>query len=170
MRPEDDQPSRNRGAGTGGRGGPEDPMGWPPPGAGARLLVGLLVSAATLAVLLWPFQWTAAATGPWLALRPLGWPAVLANIALFLPMGLAEARAARPLFGASVVVIVLVALDAALLSLIGESLQVWVQTRESGAVELACHTLGGAIGAAIHDATVTRRPRPSNDGSTGPPR
>jgi hypothetical protein len=123
---------------------PEPP--WPPAGTGKWLLGTFLVTVAILLVQLYPYRFAAGAP-PFLGLRHAGALAVLGQVALFVPLGIVEARLARLALGfAGGALALLVAIDAALLSLICQTAQYWLPDRTSSVIDLAANTLGGVLG------------------------
>ena len=131
---------------THGQGPQTDSRTWPPPGTGFWTAVAAFVAAATLAAMLVPFDFGPAG-GRWMAVRTADWIAVLANVALFVPLGLAEGRLVDHVFERRAWTLLLVVADVALLSFIGETAQLWLPARSSSVVDLVANTLGGALGA-----------------------
>jgi len=119
---------------------------WPPPGTGKWMLATLIVSVAIMLTKLYPFDFAAGA-GPFFALRPVGYLVVLAEIALFIPLGFVETHLARRVLGhGGTTLVLMVAIDALLLSLVGETVQHWLPARTSSTLELAANTLGAVVG------------------------
>jgi glycopeptide antibiotics resistance protein len=138
--------------------GPDtDSQTWPPPGTGFWTAVAVTVAAATLAAMLYPFDFGTVGGG-WMAIRTTNWIAVLANVGLFVPLGLAEGRLVDHVFERRAWTLLLVAVDVALLSFIGETVQLWLPARSSSVVDLVANTLGGALGAWL--VPYRRRGRP----------
>ncbi len=96
-----------------------------------------------------PFRFQAGTGDTWLALQQREWLFVLGNIVLFVPIGFAEGGLVRAVFGVRSWCLALVVLDAGLLSVIGETFQLWLPARHSGIGDVAANTLGGALGAWI---------------------
>lgn len=143
-----------------------DPLSpdWPPPGTGRWMAAALALWLALLLGKLYPFRFASAGSGGEGLLSLVDRPGatVLWQVAMFVPLGAIEAQLARRLLGRfSAATLVLVTLDAALLSLIGETLQWWSPDRASSAIDLAANTLGGVLGYLLslhaYDA-LTRRP------------
>ena len=123
---------------------PEAP--WPPPGTGRWLLATLAVSVAILLTQLYPYDF-AAGSGPLFSMRPVGYLALLANIALFIPLGFVETHLARRLLAhGGTTLVLMVAIDGLLLSVVGEAVQHWLPARTSSTLEIAANTLGAVIG------------------------
>lgn len=122
-----------------------------PPGTGRLTLLALMVGLLTLGALLFPFDFAVDASDRWLALRAAPLTAVVASIGLFIPMGVCEGWLAKLLIGRAVMVTVLVTMDATLLSLIGETLQLWLPGRDSALVDLVANALGGTVGALVSE-------------------
>lgn len=131
---------------------PPDPMHDPasdpalPEGVGQAFVVTCGVALATLAVQLYPFDFQGA-TGRWLALTPTTPMALVGNVLLFVPLGVVEFGLAYRLFGGRGWLVALVALDVALLALVGESAQLWLGSRDSSVIDLVANALGGLMGA-----------------------
>lgn len=123
-----------------------------PPGTGWLLGLTAFVGLLTLGAMLYPFNFRSNASGGWLTLMHVGWMAVLGNILLFVPMGVSEGWLGHNVFRRHGVVIVVVAVDAALLSLIGETAQLWIVGRDSSMVELLANTIGGTLGGLLGGA------------------
>ena len=64
--------------------------GWPSAGTWCWVLIAAFVAGSTFLVIVYPFDFRAVAGGKWLEVRHSGWLLVLANLALFLPIGLVE--------------------------------------------------------------------------------
>ena len=121
--------------------------GFPPPGTGRWLWLSLLAAVAVLAVKLWPFAFGPAGPEPLLGLTHGGAWALLGQVALFVPVGLVETQLARRLLGGlGPLTLVLVAFDAALLGLIGETVQYWVPQRTSSIIDVTANAAGGVVG------------------------
>ena len=138
---------------------PDDPneMGRLPSGSGVLLLVTLAVGLLTVAVALYPYDFQARGADRWLAILPAEPLALLGNVFLFMPLGLFEGWLAGLVLvhltrrRRSNWVILLVALDAALLGLMCESAQLWLPDRHSSLLDLVANTLGGTTGGLIAD-------------------
>jgi glycopeptide antibiotics resistance protein len=121
---------------------------WPPPGTGFWLILSAAVSVGLILTALFPFTF-ASPTGPLLSLRNPGTALVALQVILFVPMGVVEGELARRVLGglrAGAWGVVLVALDAALLALICETLQYWVSSRTSSLVDVLAAAFGGVLG------------------------
>ena len=125
--------------------GPEDQ--WPSLHAWRWMWIGLALGLATLASMCVPFQFEAAAGEAWLTLHRRELLVVLGNVVLFVPVGYAEGRLIRAFFGTASWVLALAVLDVGALSLIGETIQLWLPARDSGIIDVVANTLGGAMGA-----------------------
>lgn len=138
--------------------GREPPESWPPAGTGAWVLASIAAWAAVLVVKLYPFAFASAAPGGLLTLLPRPTWVVAGQIVLFVPLAMIEAQAARRLLGGlGTLSLLLVSMDALLLSLVGETLQWWLPDRASSAIDLAANTLGGVLGYMIAMHAVDRR-------------
>jgi VanZ like family len=131
----------------------EGPTRWPT-GIGRPLTLTLVVGALTLAAQLYPFDFQFGRAGDWLALPRVDPIGLAVNLLLFVPLGLAEFALAYRLLGPRGWIVLIVAVDAAVLALIGESAQVWLPTRDSSMIDLVANTLGGAIGAMLAASAV----------------
>ena len=125
---------------------PDSEPPWPPAGTGRWMLATVAVGVMILLAQLAPFDFAGGA-GPFFALRYAGWLAVAGQVALFMPLGFVETQlAGRFMPRAGSLLVLLVALDGLLLSLIGETVQHWLPARTSSAVDVAANTLGTVIG------------------------
>ena len=111
-----------------------------------RLLVlALLVLAATLLVMLWPLNFESR-EGAWLSMQPREPMDLLLRVALFVPLGFCEAWLVGNALRMRNAVLVMVTIDAALVSVIGETAQWWLPDRTSSLLDVVANTLGGALG------------------------
>jgi len=113
------------------------------------LWFGALVGFLTLWILVYPFNFQGHGVYAWLSGNRFAKLNTLCNVLLFMPYGMVVAW-----IGAGVLkgwrgrtIVLLVVLDAALLSLLGETAQVWLPERESSLVDIGANALGGLIGA-----------------------
>lgn len=143
---------------------------------GRVLLPALLATVLILVFGLYPYEFEARGGKPWLALAQINAWGLAVGVILFVPLGFSEARLAGAVLWrhwerdgwqgleaapgeapdrAAVarrwanLVMVLVVLDAAMLGLIVETLQLWVPQRSSSIVDLLANTLGGTLGGII---------------------
>lgn len=129
-----------------------------PPRVGRWMLATLGVTLAILAVQLYPYRFTAGA-GPFLGMVHPGPWGVLGQVALFVPLGVVETQLVRRLFGyAGGLVALLITLDGAVLSLIGQSAQYWLPDRTSSLIDLVANTFGTVIGYKLTLLLTARRP------------
>ena len=122
-----------------------------PPGTGRLTLLAVGVGLATLACLLYPFDFARPATGPWLAVRSIDAFEIYGHLALFVPIGICEGWLVQRVFRRRSVTVLLVSFDAAVLSLIAETLQLWLPGHPSLLVHLAANTAGGLLGVLLSD-------------------
>lgn len=113
------------------------------------MVASMALWTVVLAVKLYPFAFASAGAGGEgllsLAARPGG--TIAWQIALFVPLGVIEAQVARRLLtGFSGATLMLVVLDAGLLSLVGETAQWWLPARTSSIIDLAANAIGGVVG------------------------
>jgi len=120
--------------------------GWSPPGTGGWLLLSTGALLATVAAMLYPFSFKVPGSDVWLDLESRTWLLVLGNVTLFLPVGVSEGCLAQRVFGRRSWVPLMVMADVALLSLFGETAQVWLAGRDSSGVDFVANALGGAVG------------------------
>lgn len=135
----------------------DEPVPTLPPGVVKLALLALLVAAGTLVAMWYPFDLTDR-RGMWLTLARPEAAHVLLMIAAFGPMGLVEGWMARRLFRRHGVAMVMVMFDAALLSLISETAQMWLRGHDSSLIDLVANTLGGCAGAVVGDLLMAPRP------------
>lgn len=119
---------------------------WPPASTWSWVLIVAIVAGCTFMVMVYPFDFRTVDGSEWLVLRHSGWLAVLANLVLFLPIGLVEGCLADHVFGRRAWAMWVVTVDVAAISLIGETAQFWLPTRCSSMVDLVANTLGGVLG------------------------
>jgi VanZ family protein len=125
-----------------------------------RYAPAIALGALSLWLLTYPFDFAGEVITPWLGDPWIGKLNTLSNVVMFLPFGIAGgwALSARGR-GAAVIAVALAAL---LISLVGETAQVWLPDRHSSAVDLLANTLGAAMGALfgwVWSAPVTARLR-----------
>jgi hypothetical protein len=126
----------------------QPPTTWPPPGSGLWLVLTLVVSVGIVLVEAFPFTF-GNATGPLLGMTYPGTVLLLLQVGLFVPMGVVEGELARRVLGglrAGGWGVVLVGLDAALLALICETMQYWIDGRTSSMVDVLAAAFGGVLG------------------------
>ena len=123
-----------------------------PPGTGSRFLLTCLIGLVLLTVLLYPFNFQAERTGCWLAVTHPSVLSIIANVILFVGLGLCEAWLAQHVLGRHGWLILFVAIDAALLSLLIETVQLWLPGRDSSVIDLLANTLGAVFGGMLSDA------------------
>ena len=140
---------------------PEVPDDVRPPVVRGRLLMSLLAVVLILVVGLYPFDFQSRGGDRWLALADWDGLALVGNVILFMPLGFFEAglaavmlsrafgaggnATARGSLGRGNLVMLLVIIDAALLGLIVETLQLWLPA-QSSILDLVANTLGGTSG------------------------
>ena len=140
---------------------PEVPDDAPPPVVRRPLLMSLLAVMLILVVGLYPFDFQSRGGEQWLALSDWDVLALVGNVILFIPLGFFEAGLAGVMlsraFGADAdatagvssgrgnLVMLLVIIDAALLGLIVETLQLWLPA-QSAILDLIANTMGGTAG------------------------
>ena len=130
------------------RSGADGPSGSSlPPGIVRWSLVVLVAGMAILLVQLVPFNFTTGRAGPLLGLRYDGYLSLLAQAALFIPLGVTEGVLSRRLLGhRPVLVLGVVVMDAGLLALFCETAQYFLLGRTSSVIDLTACTLGGVAG------------------------
>ena len=122
-----------------------------PPRMGWLLLTTLVVGLTTLAGSLAPFDFHAPANGPWLDVACSGLVGAATMIGLFVPFGFAEGWLVHNVVKFRNWLVLIVVLDAAVLSLIAETAQMWLPSRESSVVDLVANSFGAAVGALLAD-------------------
>lgn len=108
-----------------------------------------------------PFSgWRSTGVSPW-GFLPAAWPRywtgfdLVANVAVYLPLGFFLCLGLRSLRG-RITAFVLATLCGALLSLSLETLQNWLPSRVPSNLDLACNTLGAALGALLGQIVAPR--------------
>lgn len=122
---------------------------WLPPKAIPLMFLTMAIGIATLCVMWMPYNFESTAKGSWLALQPVSWAAVAGNVVLLIPLGVIESRFVHLVMPRHGVVILIVAIDAAFLGIIGETVQMWLASRDSSLVDLVAYTIGGTFGALV---------------------
>lgn len=120
------------------------------PGMGWLLLLIFAVAGMTAWMLLFPFDFVATKQTAWLSERQIHKLNTLSNVILFMPMGMLSAWLLKlwwPRLG--LIIVLMVAADAALFSLLGETVQMWLPKRQSSLVDLIANATGGGIGAIL---------------------
>ena len=163
----------------------------PPPaprrGTGRALLPALLALVLVLVVGLYPYGFQSRGGGRWLALADVDAWGLLVSIALFIPLGFFEGRLAGVVLWQHLrgqagqgrdargelrddaagrqrgnLVMLLVVMDAALLGLIVETLQLWLPDQHSSILDLIANTIGGTVGGVLAGVRAsTQRPTDS---------
>jgi len=109
--------------------------------------LGGLVALLILAVQLYPYNFRNPGAGELFSREHRGAWAVLSQIALFIPMGVIETELVRRFLGRTIfMTVMLVALDAVLLSLLCETAQYWLPDRHSSLIDIVAATTGGVLG------------------------
>jgi len=119
-----------------------------PEGTGLWLWLTLAVYLGIILVQLFPFDFAAGSGSP-LSLAPAPWWTIGLQILLFAPLGVVDGELARRFFrgwGIGATGAVLVALDAAFLGLICETVQHWIASRSSLLADVLAATFGGVLG------------------------
>ena len=127
--------------------------GWLPPGAARLGILASIVGLLTLGSMTAPFDFQAQAPGPWVGTHIVSWPRILGAMLLFVPLGVCEGWLATLILRNHNWVVVVVTIDAAILSLLGETAQVWLPGRDSSLLELLANTMGGLGGAILAGPT-----------------
>ncbi|MEX2672941.1 MAG: VanZ family protein [Phycisphaeraceae bacterium] len=142
---------------------PNNPPPWLPSGARRWVLASMTAWSAVLLVKLYPFAFHTAGSGGESLLSLSARPnmTLLWQIALFVPLGLVEAQLVRRLLGGfSAATLLLVVLDAGLLSLVGETAQWWIPHRTSSVIDVTANALGAVVGYLLCQHLSDLRPRP----------
>lgn len=108
---------------------------------------GMLFGALALWLLTYPFDFQSAPVGGWLADPWVGKLNTLSNVIMFFPFGLLVGWAAWTRGGGRIGCAIAAGIFAFGISLIGETLQVWLPDRHSAVIDLAANTFGAALGA-----------------------
>lgn len=115
------------------------------------VLLSLVAAVLTLLAMMYPFEWRSgdAPEVTWLVLADttvihLFWMALL-----FVPYGFVECWVGINLFRQGWLVTVMVAIDAAVLALLGESAQLWIDGQTSSIIDLIAHVIGALLGSMI---------------------
>ena len=137
-----------------------------PPHTGRWFALTALVSLLTIGAMCYPYEFRAPAGGAWLALEPTTMLAVLGHVALLIPFGIAEGALARRLLRTEGLIILLTVLDAALLALVGETIQRWVPAQTSSLIDLVACAIGGGVGGMIA-GVFARQPGPTGGENSG---
>lgn len=120
------------------------------PGMGWLFILIVAVAIMTAWMLLFPFDFVATRQTAWLGERQIHKLNTLSNVILFMPMGMLSAWLLKlwwPRLG--LVIVLMVAADAALFSVLGETVQMWLPERQSSLVDLIANAIGGGIGAVL---------------------
>jgi hypothetical protein len=147
----------NANAPEGPDGGPEGPNEPPepfPPGTGLWLGLALLVYVGIVGVQLFPFDFDTP-RGPLLGLTYPGPWRLLLQVVIFVPLGVIDGELARRMlrgWGLGSGAAALVAIDAAILALVCETVQYWVASRPSSLVDVIAAALGGVAGYMLYSA------------------
>ena len=140
---------------------PDVPDVPPPPVVRRPLLMSLLAVVLILVVGLYPFDFQSRGSERWLAMSDWNALGLVGNLILFIPLGFFEARLAAVMLSRAFgkddettvaasarranLVMLLVIIDAALLGLIVETLQLWLPA-QSAILDLVANTMGGTVG------------------------
>lgn len=131
------------------------------------------VAAGILLVMSWPWQPAHDPGATWLRVGARPWLAVLGQGLLFVPFGACEALLVRRILSWWSLAVLGIALDAALLALVGESIQHWLPERPSSLVDLVASVAGAVAGALAADAwagSPSGGEPPAPGAGSGPPR
>lgn len=122
-------------------------------GLGWLALLTLFIAGLTMCLLLSPFDFQARKISTFLGenrFSQIHKINLALNLILFLPLGIVSAWTWKILLPSrSLLIVLLVAADAAILSLIGEYLQMWLPERTSSLLDLAANILGSGAGGII---------------------
>ena len=122
-------------------------------GLGWLALLVLFIAGLTMCLLLSPFDFQAKKVTSFLeenSFSQIHKINLALNLILFLPLGVVSAWAWKVLLPKrSAMIVLLVAFDAAVLSLIGEYLQMWLPERTSSLLDLAANIFGSGVGGII---------------------
>lgn len=123
----------------------------PPPLTPWRYARGLAVitTVLTLWELIYPFNFQSTPVTPWLGEWRIPKLNTIGNILLFLPFGLLAGWSSHRDTPRKSAMVGWITLGGLLLSLCGETLQVWLPNRHSSGVDMLANTAGSAIGAGL---------------------
>ena len=124
---------------------PESPAMFSHPSLPRLMLLCVLVLLATWAAMMWPFNF-GPRDGVWLSMQPREPAQLLLRMLLFVPLGFCEAWLVGNALRVRNAALVMVAIDAALVSIIGETAQWWLPGRTSSLLDVVANTLGGVVG------------------------
>ena len=154
--------------------------------------MALLATAVILLVGLYPFNFQSRGGEQWLAMADWGALGLLGNAAVFVPLGFFEAGLACAMLmrtfgqqpaaaehgpgpdfqGADLrgrgrgwgnLVMLRVVMDAAVLGLVVETLQLWLPDQQSSILDLVANTLGGTLGGVLAGQFRSMRSGPAGD-------
>lgn len=112
------------------------------------MLLSLLAGTLTLLAMCYPYQLRDPETEgvTWLALTDRTAFDLFWLMLLFVPYGFVECWVGVNLFRQGWLVTLVVAMDAAILALVGESAQLWIQGQSSSMIDLVAHVIGALLG------------------------
>ena len=127
-------------------GGANDPSGRASSPKAWLFVIAAACAVLTLWQLVYPLELQNEAVAPWLGEMDFRKINTVTNVMLFVPWGVAGVCLARVLGLGRAVAVLIVTLDGTLISLIGETIQVFQVDRSSSAADVVSNTMGAALG------------------------